>query len=50
MAKNYYNAGSVLNIIDEWAGTLCFDGGEAMVRGMHKKMINELPTLGRTSR
>ena len=27
MAKNYYNAESVLNIIDEWAKTLCFDGG-----------------------
>lgn len=45
MAKKYYNAESVLNIIDEWAKTLCFDGGEAMVRGLRKKIINELPAI-----
>ena len=46
MAKNYYNAGSVLNIIYEWTKTLCSDAVEAMARELREKIINELPTIG----
>ena len=45
MVTIYYNAESVLHAIDEWAETLCFDGGEAIARGLRKKIINELPTI-----
>lgn len=45
MATIYYNADDVMNAIDEWAETLCFGGGEAMARGLRKKIINELPVV-----
>lgn len=45
MATIYYNAESVLHVIDEWAEALCFPGGGAIAQGLRKRIINELPTI-----